>query len=100
MLYLFAFVLIFTELSANENLFLSFFKFGSSTKKQISYSGCYIPKTNSNSLASITAIANGSWQNTSTWSIGVLPTSADNITIPQGITVNLVGIAKAKTITV
>lgn len=99
-LYLFIFVLIFIELSATENPFLNFFKFGSSTKKQISYSGCYVPKTNSNSLASITAIANGSWQNTSTWSTGVLPTSADNITIPQGITVNLVGIAKAKTITV
>lgn len=37
--------------------------------------------------ATRTAIANGNWQNTSTWSGGVVPVSGDDVIIPAGITV-------------
>lgn len=50
--------------------------------------------------ATIEAINNGSWQETNTWSTGVIPSISDDVLIPAGITVNLVGTAKAKTITI
>ncbi|WP_147676346.1 G8 domain-containing protein [Algibacter pacificus] len=51
-------------------------------------------------LASIQAISNGSWQNATTWSSGTVPTANDDVLIPEGITVELIGTARAKTITV
>ena len=53
-----------------------------------------------NSLASIQAIANGDWNNTATWSTNQIPTSADDVTIPTGITVSLIGTVNARTINV
>lgn len=49
---------------------------------------------------SVQAINNGSWQDTSTWSSGSVPTANNNVTIPEGIIVDLVGTVRAKTITV
>lgn len=46
------------------------------------------------------AINSGSWQSVNTWSTGIVPSANDDVLIPVGITVDLVGVARAKTITV
>ncbi|WP_159950442.1 G8 domain-containing protein [Polaribacter septentrionalilitoris] len=51
-------------------------------------------------LAPIQAIKNGSWQDTAIWSTGSVPTANDEVLIPKGIKVDLVGVIKAKAITI
>ena len=51
-----------------------------------------------NSLVSIKAIANGDWNNAATWSTNQIPTSADDVTIPEGIRVTLSGTMNARTV--
>ncbi|SFB94556.1 Por secretion system C-terminal sorting domain-containing protein [Algibacter lectus] len=52
------------------------------------------------SLASISASANGNWNNPSTWAPNGIPTASDDIIIPNGVTVNLVGNCRARSIRV
>ncbi|RYY89795.1 MAG: T9SS type A sorting domain-containing protein [Chitinophagaceae bacterium] len=49
--------------------------------------------------ADITAIASGNWNNASTWQGGV-PGSADDVTIPSGLTVTLTGNVSIKSLTI
>lgn len=53
-----------------------------------------------NYLMSITAVASAEWNLPSTWSTNQVPTSADDVIIPSGITVNLSGTAQARTVRV
>jgi len=97
---IFAVIAIGTKLSASKNPFINFLNFGLKSQKTISYTGCYTPKNATKNLTSITAIGNGSWQNEATWSTRTIPTVTDNVTIPQGITVSLSGVVRAKSITI
>ena len=95
-LYIFVLFTVVFELSSTNNRPLS-----SDTKELIIPSNHKkFPKPTLTSLSSIQAVNSGSWQNTTTWSTGTLPTAADNVVIPDGITVNLVGTIKVKTITI
>ncbi len=42
-------------------------------------------------MATITAIANGDWTNPATWDAGAVPTGADDVIVPAGITVTGIG---------
>ncbi|NJX14438.1 G8 domain-containing protein [Tamlana crocina] len=74
--------------------------FSSTPQKKLVYNKYECSPAEIMTTATIEAINNGSWQETSTWSTGVIPSINDDVLIPTGITVNLVGVAKAKTITV
>ena len=50
--------------------------------------------------AEITPVANGSWQDQSTWSGGQLPGVSDDVVIPAGIIIDLTGTIEVKSITV
>jgi len=65
-------------------------------KKLINFKYYCVP----NSLNSIEAIANGDWNNATTWSTNQIPTSSDDVTIPKGFTVLLSGTSNARTINV
>jgi hypothetical protein len=56
----------------------------------------------SSSLFSQTNTANaaGLWSNTSTWSLGHVPTALETVVIPSGSTIRLVGSCIAKTVTI
>jgi hypothetical protein len=51
-------------------------------------------------VAAVQPIASGLWNNTAIWPGGKLPTAADDVTIPAGKTVTLVGPCVAKSLTV
>ena len=53
-----------------------------------------------NTLLSISAIANGDWNNNSTWSNGQVPTTIDDVIIPNGIRVTLSGTMEARSVSV
>ena len=50
-------------------------------------------------MANCTA-STGNWNSISTWSCGSIPTSADNVTIPNGVTVTIDGNAECNDITI
>ncbi len=96
-LYFFVVFTLVFELSATKNRSLSFIN----TEEAILFSGNNnLFKLISTNLPTIQAVKSGSWQNIATWSTGIIPTENDDVVIPEGITVDLVGTAKAKTITV
>tara|TARA_R110002049_G_scaffold96391_3_gene236000 strand:- start:369 stop:4856 length:4488 start_codon:yes stop_codon:yes gene_type:complete len=68
-----------------------------SDKKKPVTSKYYCPP---NSLVSIEAIANGDWNNAATWSTNQVPTSIDDVIIPTGIRVTLLGTTQARTISI
>lgn len=49
-------------------------------------------------LASTSAISNGDWNNTATWSTNQIPTALDDVTIPTGIRVTLSGNMAARSV--
>ncbi|WP_124981026.1 G8 domain-containing protein [Nonlabens xiamenensis] len=51
-------------------------------------------------LLSVSAVNDGVWNNPATWSNNQIPTSADDVTIPAGVTVSLSGAIQARTIMV
>jgi len=51
-------------------------------------------------MAAIQPIKSGNWNDTSIWPGGNLPTASDDVTIPQGETITLVGTCLARTIRV
>lgn len=51
----------------------------------------YVGAPSANIGGVVTAIATGNWGSTSTWNTGSLPTSSDNVIIPDNITVTCAG---------
>ena len=100
---LFTFVLfaIIFEVPANKTPVLSLMNSDYTLEESIIFSSDNTTSKSSETLlAPIQAVKNGSWQDTTTWSTGSVPTENDEVTIPIGIKVDLVGVVKAKTITV
>ncbi|MFD2563900.1 G8 domain-containing protein [Aquimarina rubra] len=91
--YLISLFLIVLLLSSGSKLFAT--EVNPSPKITASYD-C-IPPT---SLATIQPIQSGLWSETSTWPNGNLPTANDDVIIPQGIDLIMVGTCRAKSITV
>jgi hypothetical protein len=98
-IYLFVVFAVVFELSAKQNPFLSFFS-SNATKEIMFFGYSSLPKFMKTEFSSVQAVKNGSWQNASTWSTGIVPTANDDVAVPQGITVDLVGIVRAKSITI
>ena len=99
--YLFILLVVPPNFLLAKNPFTSFFNLITDSKKiqlVTSNYNCRIPQ--SIEFNSIQAVKNGSWQDGTTWSTGTVPTSVDNVSIPVGITVRLVGTARAKAITI
>ncbi|WP_299665997.1 G8 domain-containing protein [uncultured Polaribacter sp.] len=64
--------------------------------KSVSFKNSYTP----NSLAPIQAITTGDWNDVATWSTNQIPTTEDDVTIPNGIRVSLSGMMNARTIVI
>ncbi len=100
-LFLFVSLAVASNFSLAKNSSESYSNFATHTEnlKIISNNDNY---TTSSSLEinAIQAIKNGSWQDVTIWSTGNVPNASDNVSIPAGITVSLVGTVKAKTITI
>ena len=100
-LYIFVLLVVAHNFSSAKNPFKNFYNlFSDSNKIQLVSSNYKNQIPTSIHINSTQAVKSGSWQDGTTWSTGIVPTSTDNVLIPEGITVSLVGTVRAKEITI
>lgn len=72
----------------------------SNTNNYKKISSKYNCNTTLNTQLSIKPVQSGLWSQASTWANGVQPSLNDDVVIPEGITLTMLGVCKAKSITV